>query len=351
MPAMSPEWSSDELLQPISAERPCGQDLEDTQLLASFDAFRLYGQTTPVDEPEAEGDDRNALATKKDPPEWPRIKEEALGALRQSKDLRLLAHLGTAALRTDGLPAFLETVKIASAWIDQYWQEVFPAIDGDGFVRRSALNNFADPMAVVDGLRKAPLFTTREHGPVTLRNLDIAAGQLKPGDKDRPLDSGQLNAAFGSVPLEELTALQQDVSDGIQALKSIDSKMRGEIGTEAAPTFDPLLAQLTKADKALRAQLAARSGAGAGDGATVGADGQPLVATGPGFTGAIRSRDEAMRALDAVAEYFRLHEPSSPVPLFCERARRLVDKPFLDVLADIAPEAVAAARVASGVRD
>ena len=45
-----------------------------------------------------------------------------------------------------------------------------------------------------------------------------------------------------------------------------------------------------------------------------------------------------IRALDAVAAFFSKNEPSSPVPLLVERAKRLVAKDFLDVLADIAPE-------------
>ena len=57
--------------------------------------------------------------------------------------------------------------------------------------------------------------------------------------------------------------------------------------------------------------------------------------------GAIASRQDAIRALDAVAEFFRRNEPSSPVPLFVDRAKRLVSKNFLEVLADIAPDAVA----------
>jgi type VI secretion system protein ImpA len=349
---MNASFDSAELLQPVSDDQPCGQDLEDTQLLASFDAYHLYGRTTPVDS-SGDGDaggDRQALEEKNEPPEWGEIKQKALEALRQSKDLRLLAHLGTAALRTDGLPAFLETVKVASTWMNDYWQEAYPAIDGDGIVRRSALNCFADPMAVIDGLRRAPLVSSRQHGKFTLRDLDIAAGQLVPGKGDARPDPAQITAAFSNVPLEELTALQQDLIDAVQALKTIDAKMRSEIGTEAAPTFDPLLTQLTKAERALRTQLAARPDAegSAGVGGESGVDGAPA---GPGFSGAIRSREEAMRALEAVAEYFRRNEPSSPIPLFCDRARRLVSKPFLDVLADIAPEAVAQARAAGGVRE
>ena len=67
--------------------------------------------------------------------------------------------------------------------------------------------------------------------------------------------------------------------------------------------------------------------------------------------GAIRSRQDAIRALDAAAEFFRRNEPSSPVPMFVERAKRLVAKDFLEVLADIAPEALPQARAAGGIRE
>jgi type VI secretion system protein ImpA len=58
-----------------------------------------------------------------------------------------------------------------------------------------------------------------------------------------------------------------------------------------------------------------------------------------------------VRALEAVAEYFRRNEPSSPIPLFVERAKRLVAKDFLQVLADIAPDALSVAKSAGGLKD
>src|SRR3974390_2314458 len=43
--AMSRE--TQQLFEPISTEAPCGVDLEDSQTLASLDAFRLFGQLVP----------------------------------------------------------------------------------------------------------------------------------------------------------------------------------------------------------------------------------------------------------------------------------------------------------------
>ena len=61
--------------------------------------------------------------------------------------------------------------------------------------------------------------------------------------------------------------------------------------------------------------------------------------------------NEPLGALDAVMTFFENTEPSSPVPLFIERAKRLIAKNFLDVLQDIVPDALNAAKAAGGIRD
>jgi type VI secretion system protein ImpA len=341
---MSDLWESRELLQPISADRPCGENLEDTPLLASFDEFRLYGRTKPLEPTSESGEGGPKTLEDKDerPPEWPEIKSRSLDALSKSKDLRLLVHLGTALLRTDGLPAFVETVNVAAQWLEDYWDQTFPPVDGDGILRRSALNCFADPIAVIDALRRVPIVRSRQHGSFSLRELDSAPGQ-SPGPS-----TAQASAAFGEMPLEDLTGLEQRVANALKSLKTIDGKMRENVGTEAAPTFDLLSTQLTKIDRVLRSQLSARTGSDEGLD-----DGEQDKSGGRGGVvpvGVIRSREDAVRTLDAVAEFFRKNEPSSPVPLFCDRAKRLIAKDFLEVLADVAPEALGSARAAGGVR-
>jgi type VI secretion system protein ImpA len=67
--------------------------------------------------------------------------------------------------------------------------------------------------------------------------------------------------------------------------------------------------------------------------------------------GIIKSRQDAVRALDAVTAFFRENEPSSPIPLVLERAKRLVSKDFLEVLADIAPGGVPQAKLIGGIEE
>src|SRR4051812_10147036 len=324
---MTGPWEG--LLEPVSADAPCGENLEDTPLLASFDTFRVFGQATPLD-PQ---------------PDWGDLRTQALEALERSKDLRLLAYLATALLRTDGLAAFSALLPVAASWLETWPANVFPLVDEDAILRRNALNCLADPMAVLDGVRRTPLVRSRQHGIFSLRDIDIAAGQIQPGPQEAPADEVQINAAFSDGPIEELQALQVAMAAAVAAIKRINGVMAGEGGSEAVPTLDALMAQLTKAERLLSAQVALRAPSADGtDGEVAGPGGGRLVAVG-----AIRSRQDAIHALGAVASFFRNNEPSSPVPLFVDRAKRLVSKDFLEVLADIAPDGLPQARIVGGV--
>jgi type VI secretion system protein ImpA len=116
----------------------------------------------------------------------------------RSKDLRLLACLGTALLRTDGLPAFSQVLTTASQWLEAYWPQVYPVLDEDGIARRNALNCLADPMAVVDRVWRLPLVASRQHGRFSLRDIEIARGQASPGPLEAKADEAAIRDAFGN---------------------------------------------------------------------------------------------------------------------------------------------------------
>ena len=68
-------------------------------------------------------------------------------------------------------------------------------------------------------------------------------------------------------------------------------------------------------------------------------------------SGDITSHADVNRMLDKICEYFRKNEPSSPVPLLLERAKRLVSKDYMEILKDLTPDAVSTARMITGVED
>jgi type VI secretion system protein ImpA len=323
------------LAEAISADSPCGEDLEDTPLLASFDVHRIFGQMAA---PAAETD-------------WREIRDKAFEALEQSRDLRLLAHLAAASLRTNGLQRFCDVLQVASGWFSTYPEQLYPRVDEDAILRRNALNAFADRMAMVDAVRRQPFVTNAQLGAFALRHFELATGKVQPSESDGEVPSEtHLNAALAAADGEELAAMESSLAAGVAALKHVESTMREAHGTEGVPEFDPLVASLEQIRKLLADQLAVRAAAAAPVEGADAAGGEPGAAAVVGV-GSIRSRDDAARALDAVAAFFRKNEPSSPVPLFVERAKRLIAKDFLELLADMAPDGLDQAKHVGGVRD
>ena len=322
----------EKFLQPVSAEQPCGVSLEDTQLLASFDAYRIFGQSTP-------------LANDVD---WREIRTHSLEALAQSKDLRLLVHLGAAELRLEGLSAYFDALVIAERWLKDFWEQVYPSVDEDAILRRNALNGFADGMAALDALRRAPLVANRQLGICSVRDCEIAAGRLTPAENEAAgLNTDQIRAIFSAATPQEIQTLDSGLGRAQDAIKGMSESMSANGGgSEAVPDFAPLVSLLAKMRLAVKPYLPVEASPAVGGDA-----GGDAASGGGGGLGTIRTRDDAIRVLDTVAAFFRSSEPSSPVPLFIDRAKRLVAKDFLEVLADLAPDALGEAKRVSGIKE
>jgi type VI secretion system protein ImpA len=130
------------------------------------------------------------------------------------------------------------------------------------------------------------------------------------------------------------------------SLRNMVATMQTRSGFESAPDFDGLLRPLSRIDKLLTGHI---PGAAANE-PTAASASEEAPAMPTGSVTDIKSRQDAIRALDAVSAFFRVHEPSSPVPLFIERAKRLVSKTFMEVLEDIAPDSVSHAKLIGGIK-
>jgi type VI secretion system protein ImpA len=65
----------------------------------------------------------------------------------------------------------------------------------------------------------------------------------------------------------------------------------------------------------------------------------PTDGAGNSVTYKVQSRSQAAALLNDVQRYFRTAEPSSPVPMLCERARALAERDFMGVLREVLPKA------------
>ena len=317
------------LAEPVAADDACGPRLDGSPMLAALDAQRVFGLLTP---PVVE-------------PDWRTLHTHAVSALRTSRDFRALAHLVAAQLRTGTLADSLPLFGLIQTWLALYWDEVHPRLDEDALERRNVLNCFADRVAIVDALRRLPLVTHAQLGAFSLRDIDIATGLQPNPDSDRePRSAQEVEAVLAAAESASVIQLRNAASEAQVALLAAQEIMRTRAGDAAIPQFDALVAQLGRIQKLLSVRTDEDA---ADEGRSSSAAGDAMAPTAAGAT-RIRSRHDAVRALEGVAEYFRRHEPSSPVPLIVERAKRVVTMDFLAVLAELAPDALEQARRATG---
>jgi type VI secretion system protein ImpA len=320
------------LAQPVAVAGPCGIDLDSTSELAALEAQRIFGRLTA---PEVESD-------------WHALRSHSALLLSKSKDLRALVHFAAAVARTGTLIEALRVLALLEPWFTTYWNDLYPRLDEDALARRNALNCFADRVAIIDPLRRLPIVTHPQLGAFSLRDIDIAMGaQPNPDSERAPRTETEVSVAIQEANAPALRELYEHAQRASAALKTVQEMMGSRCGAAAVPTLEPLIKQLARIQQLLSVRMGnevARDGGGASSNSD-----ESQVA--PQSFNLIKSRQEAVSALDAVMEYFRRHEPSSPVPLLVERAKRLVSMDFLEVLADLAPEALEHARKATGAKD
>jgi type VI secretion system protein ImpA len=322
------ELQLEQLAGPVSPEQPCGASLEGTPELAAFDAQRIFG----------------LLVAPPDEPEWRGLRNRSLTILAESRDLRVLAHLAAAVLRTDTLAEALGIFPVMHTWLTHHFDAVYPVIEEDAIARRNALNCFSDRVAIVDPLRRLPLLSHALVGHLSLRDIDIATGaQPNPDPQSAPRLESEVTTALQEEDAQRLSHIADRADAAEQALTAVQDLMREKCGESGVPDFDAIKIQIERIRRFISPRITSRAASG---------DVQPestnTAASEPASASAIRSRREAVQALDAVASYFRNNEPNSPVPLLMERAKRWISMDFLAVLADIAPDALEQARRVTG---
>ena len=77
----------------------------------------------------------------------------------------------------------------------------------------------------------------------------------------------------------------------------------------------------------------------------------PPVRSGGGLPGSIATAQDARVAIDRVIDYFKRYEPSSPVPIILERAKRLVGADFMTIMKDMAPGGIESVMMIGGITE
>ena len=286
-------------------------------------------------------------------PDWRDVQERAEALLGRTRDLRVAVALTTALLRIEGLEGFAAGLCVIKGLLEGQWDTVHPQLDADDnndpTLRINSLLSLASPDGALRALRDGPLVQSKAVGRFSLRDIRIASGkQPAPANLAEPPKQVQIDAAFRDAALESLQSTAVHVALALDSVGSIDRLLVDKVGAQA-PELKPLVLDLTEIKHVLASKLAARGAGTADGGGSSEGDGMAPAVSSGGLKGEINSREDVVIQLDRLCEYYRRHEPSSPVPMLLRRAKRLVSKDFMDIIRDLTPGGVAEAELLGGV--
>ncbi len=325
----------DQLLREVSADSPCGDDLEYD---AAFMEMTRLAAGTPAQE-------MGGVVSAGEEPEWREVRGRCVDLLGRAKDLRIAVYLTRALARTHGLPGFAEGLALTQGLVERYWEGVHPRLDPDDHndptMRVNTLAALSDRDQVVNALRLVTLANSRLAGRYSLRDVELANGTLtKPEGNDPIAEMSTIEAAFLDMDASELQQVADAAGSALQHLDGLDRALSAAVGAGSSADVSLLRSTLKSMNQLLSQQLARRGLAEgvAGDaGAMSGGPGGAMMGGAPGMSGPLQTREDVVRMLDQCIDWYSKYEPSSPVPLLLRRAKRLVSKNFLELVQDLSP--------------
>ncbi len=161
------------LLGEVSAQQPCGPDLE-------YDPDYLELERELKGKAETHYGAEMAPAT---PPDWQRVLRLALRLTQRSRDLRIAVVLCRALLKQHGWSGFAAGLRLIEQLLQQRWDSVHPQLDpddgNDPLPRVNVLAALASPAMLLPEVRAALLVSSRAHGNFSMRDIDIGSGELE----------------------------------------------------------------------------------------------------------------------------------------------------------------------------
>ena len=322
----------DKLLEPVDEAAPAGADPAISDPLFQAVVQAALGKTDYA----FDGKDEVAVFR---PPNWGEVKRQVLDCLGRSRDVRLAIILARALTAEAGPAGLARGLGYLERLLAAYWDTAHPTPDPsetDPAERHFTRINALKLLAQTDGLPReilaGPLIEARGIGRFSLRQVQLAQGKGAAGPGESRPEPGMIQAAIEQDP--EIGAKRAALAAAASAFRAIRSQLHAELGS-AAPDLAPLGGLLAELERVLGVEETAAIGEA--DPAATAAAAEVPAAVPPSGGPRLGSRAEVVTALDAILDFYRKNDPSSPIPLFVTRIRRLVPMDFPALLRELAP--------------
>lgn len=344
----------DLLVKPVSAESPCGPDLDlegDVTYLNFFAAAEPLLPRSYFEITDGEGN------KKRFDPNSIKFDDElakAMPLLSRTRDLRLIVFLAKIAALSRNLADFTTCLDAVAVLLDQHWDDVHPGLeDGDAAYRQSTIESLDALTTVVIPLQFHPLLNGRRYGWVSYRTWLIARGDIVPREDDLVLDRSGIDQVVTSAEIDQIKSVAASfaaLTAVLGRIKRIWSEKSGTGGSLSLGQLSSLIAGINAilTDVVRQRDPTAVPLPQPGESEETGQPKGTASAPPPDGTRRVNSTAEAALALEAVAGYFRHSEPSSPALLLVLQAQQMLGKSFVEALRMLLPAHVETAAINIG---
>ena len=338
------------LLMDITPEAPSGE--KDLSGDPAFIDLGIAIQGTP--ERELGG----KIVQEAKPPNWPEIQNAAFELLTRTHDLRVAMFLMRAMLNIKGVAGLYTGLELLGGFIERYWDTLFPRIDpqdSDNPIERiNILSALGEGHDIIDPLMNATLCSPQPMVRISLRDIHVATGKIvvKDQEKQSAPSLAMIEKAFKDCDVKELQTTKDAINESIISLKHLYTVLEARVGSDKTLDIDNLSKMLEEMGAFFEKQLPDRGSSKLSrlkrkwadqksDDAGMNQPVNPVSTPTDKPMEPINSRKDVIRVLDQICSYYDQNEPASPVPLLLKRARKLVEKNFIEIVEDLVPDSAA----------
>ncbi len=366
-------------LTPVEENTPSGVELRNDPRFHAVE--RLLEPAQKVNRENEDGTASQGVS----PVDWDLLMNEATALASDGHDLRLLVIVARAMANSEGFIGLAQGLNLLVDALDQYWDSLHPLLRSSDDPKTAAIRRINalkqlenDDSGLLGDLKLNAVFNRRGFGQVS--GDDLATAHLTAFEMQNSAPSGlsqsemaeltaqhevlvnKVNGASRALVAEEIETAESLVSGlkaAIAALAGLEAKMADKMGLAngQAVTFPELSKFLNHMLATLEDAMAhsdSDDGKAPATSAKVAASdpaGAPAIATNGAVPGTITSRNDVIRHLDLIIEFYERTEPSSPIPHLAHRMRRMVPMDFMQLMEEIAPSGMKEFKNATGVND
>jgi len=315
-------------IAPVSTDNPCGEniyedrDLGGSRLQPLVDSACGAGRVGAVEGQRRDTEGPTGVAA------WRKVEEIAYETFRETKHLELGWYFLLSQAHLRGLQGMADGIDVMAQLLSRYRDNLYPAeADNDHEFRRTILDRLNDSVliAAVDGVRITDGRGGTHHTLSEYRRSMLGEG----------LDPKEIEQGYAET-VKEKPGFYDQLGSACGGLRESISRLRSVV-SEAFESYEPPLASLEQRIRELEAVVSAFGGVpltaspAESDASNPGSAGNKASAQVMGAE-SLSSREDVVKILSKLIQFYQRTEPTSPVPILLERASRVAMMDFKEIV-------------------